>query len=260
MSVPWAAANNAAWCDLVCRTAGLPTGRRRGFWSTTTRSPDAYPDAVTLRPGVRADDVVAAIDATPGASVKDSFADLDLAPSGFSVLFEAHWVLRAVTPVAPVPHPSLAWRPVDAGSLPRWLAAHGSVAIRPGVLDDPDVRLLLADDADGPVAVAALNRSTTGDATVVGISNVQALRADPDVVWQDLVALAHRELGPHPLVGYESGSDLGPPLHAGFSVAGPLRVWLRRDARSVERGDRPREQADPRDGEHERQPLGDPRR
>ena len=46
-----AVANNAAWCDLVCRCAGLPTDLGPDLWSTPRRSPDAYPDAVTLRPG-----------------------------------------------------------------------------------------------------------------------------------------------------------------------------------------------------------------
>jgi hypothetical protein len=224
VAVSDAAANNAAWCDLVCRAAGLPTTSTPGLWSTPRRSPDAYPDAVTLRPGVAAVDVLAAIDGSRGASVKDSFADLDLAPHDFRVLFEAQWLTRtSVAPTTTV----LPWEVVDATALPRWLDAHGSAAIGPGVLAAPDVRLLVAADADGPVAVAALNRSGSGSSTVVGVSNVAVLRADAAQVWRDIACVAARELGPHPLVGYESGADLDAPLTTGFEPAGALRVWIR---------------------------------
>jgi hypothetical protein len=219
-----AVANNAAWCDLVCRCAGLPTVRGPGLWSTPRRSPDAYPDAVTLRPGVPAAAVLAAVDDSAGASVKDSFADVDLAPHGWSVLFEAQWLTR---PAVPPTAPGLPWRTVDRATLPLWLSAHGSAAIRPGVVDDPDVRLLLAADGDGPVAVAALNRSGAGTGTVVGVSNVQVLRSEPEVVWSDLAALARRELGAHRLVGYESGPDVLPAVAVGFECAGRLRIWVR---------------------------------
>ncbi|MBO3084643.1 hypothetical protein [Cellulomonas fengjieae] len=218
------AANNAAWCDLVCRAAGLRTVAHDGNWSATTRSPDAYPDAVTLQPGTRVDDVLAVIDDSAGASVKDSFADLDLAPHGYEVLFEADWLTRA--PGEPTA-PELPWRVVDATTLPRWLAAHGSDSITPGVPADPAVRLLLASDADGPIAVAALNRSGTGPDVAIGVSNVQAHRAAAGLVWSDLVALARRELGPHPLVGYEAGDALAAPVAVGFETVGRLRVWVR---------------------------------
>lgn len=225
MSVPAvtvAAANNAAWCDLVVRATGRPTVTAPRLWSTPSRSPVAYPDAVTLRPGVPVAEVLAAIDDSAGASVKDSFADLDLAPHGYAVLFEAQWLTRPARAPSEV---GLPWRAVDAGTLPQWLAAHGSAAIAPAVLDDPVVRLLLASDADGPIAVAALNRS--GETPVVGISNVRALRVEPEMVWSELTVLARRELGPYPLVGYESGPDVIAPTAVGFEPLGPLRVWLR---------------------------------
>ena len=219
-----AVANNAAWCDLVCRNAGLPTVLGPDLWSTPHRSPDAHPDAVTLRPGVPVASVLAALDDSAGASVKDSFADLDLSPHGWTVLFEAQWLTR---PAASAAAPGLPWRIADRDTLPLWLTAHGSAVIRPGVLDDPDVRLLLAADTHGPIAVAALNRSGVGAHTVVGVSNVQVLRSEPEVVWSELAMLARRELGAHRLVGYESGPDLLPPVAVGFEPVGPLRVWVR---------------------------------
>jgi hypothetical protein len=215
-----AAVNNAAWCDIVCRSVGLPTVTRPTLWSVRRRSPDGYPDAVTLQPGVPVAEVIGAVDDSPGASVKDSFADLDLGPYGYRVLFEAQWLTRAAgSPTTP----ALPWCIVDRDLLPVWLAAHGSAPITASVLDDPAVRLLLAADEDGPLAVAALNRS----GPVVGVSNVQAVRATPARVWSDLVSVARRELGDHPLVGYEAGADLAPAITSGFATAGPLRVWIR---------------------------------
>ena len=51
MSLPTVAAaarNNAEWCDTVCRVNGC-AGRFGGdAWTTARRSPQYYPDAVTL--------------------------------------------------------------------------------------------------------------------------------------------------------------------------------------------------------------------
>lgn len=84
-----AARNNADWCDLVCRTYGLVTTFHADAWVTATRAPTAYPDAITLTRSAVADDLLARIDRSPGCSVKDSFASLDLSGSGFQVLFHA---------------------------------------------------------------------------------------------------------------------------------------------------------------------------
>ena len=44
-SLEWTVAENAAWCDLVC---GGRLGPRA--WTSPSRSPRYYPDAVTLTP------------------------------------------------------------------------------------------------------------------------------------------------------------------------------------------------------------------
>ncbi len=62
------------------------------YWYAASRTAEFYPDAVTLHPNVDADELLARIDTSAGASVKDSFATLDLAPYGFDVLFDAVWV------------------------------------------------------------------------------------------------------------------------------------------------------------------------
>ena len=220
-----AVANNAAWCDLVCRSAGLPTVLGPDLWSTPRRSPDAYPDAVTLRPGVPVADVLAAVDDSDGASVKDSFADLDLAPHGWSVLFEAQWLTRpAVSRDGP--------RTAVADRRPRHAAA---LARRPRLGGDPAGR----PRRPGRAAPARRRRATarspsprsTAPARVPTPSSAcrtcRCCALEPELVWSELAMLARRELGAHPLVGYESGPDLLAPVAVGFEPVGRLRVWVR---------------------------------
>lgn len=78
-----AARENAEWC-------GLPE-RGDGFWFSRVRTRPYYPDAVTLFPGIDVDEILAEIDTSPGASIKDSFDDLE--PPGFERLFRAHWLV-----------------------------------------------------------------------------------------------------------------------------------------------------------------------
>lgn len=70
----------------------MPTRFEPDRWLALRRSPPFYPDAVSLTERPR--DILAGIDLSPGCSVKDSFATLDLAPAGFEVLFDAEWIYR----------------------------------------------------------------------------------------------------------------------------------------------------------------------
>ncbi len=206
--------DNAAWCDLVCRTHGVAGVVDGDAWSVPRRSPTWYPDAVTLRPGVDAATLLGRIDAGPGASVKDSFADLDLTPYGFRVLFDARWIHRPAG--AGQPSPSLTPVTTPAG-LATWAEAHGGGPLfRPALLADPRVTVLARPDASGVGGGAILHRA----GPAVGVSNVFARTVAAQEVWAALPATA-------PLVGYESGADLAAAQQAGFRPVGPLRVWLR---------------------------------
>ncbi|SCL35158.1 hypothetical protein GA0070616_5153 [Micromonospora nigra] len=214
-----AARDNAAWCDLVCRAHGLTGVTDADAWSVSRRSPPWYPDAVTLRPGVDPAAVLARIDDGPGASVKDSFADLDLTPHGFRVLFEATWIHL---PPGPTPGASELTPVVTSEQLTTWATAHGGGPLfRAALLAEPGVRVLGLPDGHGGWAGGAVLH-TGGD--VVGVSNVFA--ADPTAaprVWAGVCAAgADRHL-----VGYEHGGDLAVAVAAGFRGVGPLRVWLR---------------------------------
>lgn len=208
--------DNAAWCDLICRTHGLAGVTDADAWSVPRRSPTWYPDTVTLRPGVAPPTLLDRIDAGPGASVKDSFADLDLTPYGFRVLFDAHWIHRS-TAAAPARTASPPLTPVTTPSaLADWADAHGGGPLfRPALLADPRVTVLARLDTVGVAGGAILHHG----GPAVGVSNVFARTVPPAEIWAALPTTA-------PLVGYESGDDLAAAEGVGFHPVGALRVWL----------------------------------
>jgi hypothetical protein len=83
-----AALANAKWCSAQGGVRGRYTDT---YWYAPRRTAEFYPDAVTLHPHVDVDAMLAKIDLSPGASVKDSFATLDLSAHGFEVLLQGHW-------------------------------------------------------------------------------------------------------------------------------------------------------------------------
>jgi hypothetical protein len=83
-----AALANAKWCSAQGGVRGRFTDT---FWYAPRRTNEFYPDAVTLHPHAHVDDMLARIDVSPGASIKDSFATLNLTPHGLEVLFDAKW-------------------------------------------------------------------------------------------------------------------------------------------------------------------------
>lgn len=223
-----AARDNAEWCDAVVRGHGPAGAFAPELWTSALRTPPLYPDAVTLVPGAPAAALVAGIDTDgPGCSVKDSFADLDLAGAGFEVLFEARWIHRPAGPAADTGS-RLEWSAVtDAAGLEAWEAAwdgEKSTGLFHPALPGRDI-VFLAGRAVGRIVAGAV--AHRGSGAVVGLSNLFAAdEADTDAAWAGaLNAIAARwpEL---PVVGYESGDDLDAAVRAGFTPIGPLRVWL----------------------------------
>jgi hypothetical protein len=223
-----AALNNAGWCDAVCRALGLQPRWAADTWSVPRRSPDGYPDAVTLVRGADARAVLHRLQNGAGCSVKDSFADLDLAPWGFRVLFDATWIRRlGGQDAAP---PALEWREVRTPSdLDQWSRRHDLDVFRPALLDVEDLHLF---HAPGPGAGFALHR--TG--RVVGVSNTVPGDAANAAVWADLVAVAGTVYPGLDLVGYETGEDLAAATASGFVSTAPLRVWIREGSTSPPSG------------------------
>lgn len=181
---------NARWCDTVCRT-GTFSAR---VWKSARRTPPSYPDAMTLTPDATAAEVLDGIDTSPGCAVKDSFACLDLTPSGFEVLFEATWITRTgQVPLEP------GWSRVD------------------DPFDDPSVAVW----SNGAAGVTA-NR----DGDFAGLSNLYT-QGDLDDAWRGATSAVAASFPGLPITGYEHGEDLDAALRAGYTALGPLRVWLK---------------------------------
>jgi hypothetical protein len=218
-----ATANNAEWCDLVCRSHGVPTSFGERAWVALRRSPPANPDAITLVPDADIDDVLAPVDRSAGCSVKDSFASIDLSPAGFHILFEAEWIYR--DPARPGGDPGLSWSVVRTPEeLRAWAAAHGGGDVfTPALVEDSTVAFLVAREGDAIVGGVIGNRS----AAVVGVSNLFATTADEDRVWAGAVSALSARFPGLPMVGYEHGPSLAAARRAGFATTGPLRVWMK---------------------------------
>ena len=215
--------NNVCWCDIVCRSHGVPTVRSEQLWIAPEGSPPLYPDAVTLAPQLAADSVLRRIDTSPGCSVKDSFADLDLSPHGFTVLFDARWLFRG--PASPRTRPRLGWQPITSeDDLERWaVAADLEGIIRPELLRDRTVHVLAVRDEQAVTTGAIINR--TG--ATIGISNVFTTVATTASAWRDLPAAVGDAIARVPIVGYEQGNALAAATESGFEPVAPLRVWLK---------------------------------
>jgi hypothetical protein len=222
-----AVANNAAWCDAVCRSHGHPGALGSRVWTSPGHRLRFYPNAVTLDPGVTEAEVLAAAPPSGPFAVKDSFARLDLAPAGFRLLAEASWIARDGPPEEP-PGGGLAWSEVTGpGELGEWESAWagGAGAARvflPGLLSDPRCTVL-ACRQEGAVIAGAVVYAAAGAA---GISNVFGAGVAPGRLWAGIRQAAGR--WPRlPAVGYEDGASLKAARQAGFRGLGPLRVWAR---------------------------------
>ncbi|WP_346105423.1 hypothetical protein [Nonomuraea maheshkhaliensis] len=231
-----AARDNAAWCDLMCRAHGRPGTFAERAWTNPARTPPFYPDAVTLSPDATAADVLGRIDAGPGASVKDSFATLDL--PGFEVLFEARWIHRAAPDRTPTD-----WAAVEgAATLRDWARAFGEPGLFPPALlaeativygrTDGEITtgavLTTGAPATGPAGEPTVSHAGdpgSGPAVspAVGVSNV--FGPDEDAAWAGALAMAAELFPGRPLVGYEI--DPTTALSHGFTTTGPLRVWIK---------------------------------
>ena len=220
--------NNAHWCDIVCRAHGLTPVFSDHAWASARRTPELYPDAVTLRPGVSEHTLVDLIDTeTPGGSIKDSFCDLELHHTGFSILLEAQWIVREPA-AGPLAEPGdVRWvRVRDVASFRSWEAAWVASGGRPDVFvaalwNDPAVAVLVA--LIGENVVGGVVATTTG--TTVGLSNFFSRSDDADV-WLSCVAALSVRVPGAAIVGYESGEALERARRSGFSPLGPLRVWI----------------------------------
>jgi hypothetical protein len=239
-----AVANNASWCDAVCRSHGYPGKFSPRLWTSTRHRLRFYPNAITLRPDVTAAEVLAAAATVPSLpfAVKDSFARLDLASAGFRLLAEGSWIVRDDGPDGPdgldapdgpgePPGHSLSWERVTSpGELRDWETAWagGSSSgdgpvFQPGLLSDPRCAILVCHREDAIVAGFILYAADG----VAGISNVFSAGLPLDWQWGSIQPVVAAMQPHHPVVGYEEGDTLEAARRAGFHVPGTLRIWAR---------------------------------
>ncbi|QEO16099.1 hypothetical protein FLP10_06080 [Agromyces intestinalis] len=228
-----AANDNARWCAAVARAHGIAAASTPWGWRARAAMPEGYPEAVTLGPGAAAAEVAAAVPPGP-ASVKDSFADLDLHDAGFEVLLEGGWIaleregggeLSGASGASGASLAGAGAPPLEpvrtARALADWALASGAVAAgHPALLDDPAVVVLAASDESGAVVAGGI--LSLGD-DAVGVSNVFGR---PGTYAAIATAATVRAEG-RPVVGWEPADLLASPAAAGFVVVGPMRVWVR---------------------------------
>ena len=220
------AENNARWCDLVLGSHGGKGVFAQDAWTSPTRTPPLFPDAVTLVPLPSVPDLLSRIDSSAGCTIKDSFASLDLAPYGFRVLFDAQWIVSPASPAKAWGVPSDWTEFTDPDGLGLWEEAWSQDdgprgLFLPGLLSEAVVVLgRIANDR--VLAGGIVNRS----ADAVGISNVFSEAGHGSETWSTLAQCAGAFFPDLPLVGYERGAALADAQNSGFQTVGSLRVWL----------------------------------
>lgn len=229
-----AACNNALWCDAVCRSHRLSGTVDFAAWSSATRTPPLYPDAVTLSETTRAADVLRRIDGSTGASVKDSWAILDLSAAGFTPVVDGEWLwldpADAEGVAAPAATDQRRWRTLESGAaMAQWSTAwaenpQDEAILGPHLLDAAGVHVLAAGDGDDDFAAGCIV-NVTGE--VAGLSNLFSSDGDDTRTWTGAISAASRLAPGHVLVGWESSDGVDAARSAGFETIGPLTVWIR---------------------------------
>ena len=228
-----AARNHADWCELIARSARIPTTRTGDLWAADVPMPQGHSDVVLLRPGA-SPDWGAIRGAKNGLTVIDSFADQELSEYGFEKVFEAEWIAldeagdgaaadRRAEPVeASRAEPVEAWQRVGRDRFPDWLAEHGSInELEPSILDVAEVAVVEA-VVDGRFVAGAIVHASEG---VIGLHSVFLGDGSRVEAWRSLAGLAHTRFGHATLVGFETSDSVAAPLAAGFRAVGPMRVW-----------------------------------
>jgi hypothetical protein len=185
-----------------------------------------FPDAVTLIPSPDVPDLLSRIDSSPGCTIKDSFASLDLTTEGFRVLFDAQWIM---SPSAPAKEwsDSSDWSEItDPSGLGLWEVAwcqdDGPRGLFSPALLSEAVAVFGRVANNRTVAGGIVNRS----ADAVGISNVFTEAGHGSETWSALAQCARASFPDLPLIGYERSESLPDALSSGFHDVGSLRVWL----------------------------------
>jgi hypothetical protein len=233
--------NNALWYEALFRAHRVPGEMLGRVWLSRSIPPPLHSNLVVVSELATEDQVLGHIrdlmkrPLAPHWTVKDSFSNLDLAPLGFCVMFEASWIgLASGKPAARGALPGTRWTRVSspaeaAGWEAAWRShsnnAHTGLPQFPAALFvNPEFAFFIGSEGRSVIAGGVAHRA--GD--VVGLSNVFVHAGEPADAWAGLLRCSNDAFPGLPMVGYERGDDLESAITVGFEPIGPLRVWQRR--------------------------------
>ena len=235
--------NNICWYQAIFDAHGLRHSIDDKVWCSHALPPAFHSNLVVLAPTLterELDAYVNELRAQPHLdswSLKDSYACLDLAPRGFTQLFQAAWIWRdPELPARGTVTPRLTWsRVTQRAELAAWedawwgnprnkAAAARIPHIPAQLLTSPD-HAFFAGKTDGVIVAGGIANRSPG---AIGLSNLFAPPGDAQEAWIAVVGQIAALFPNTPIVGYEQGADLDLAVQAGFQPIGPLRVWQNR--------------------------------
>jgi len=223
--------NNASWCEAVCKSNRSPGETLKMIWLNKNSVPPLYPNAITLEPiSINNNEKVMyrLIDSIPhdNFTVKDSYADLDLASNGFSILFEAEWIVYSDLDYI-TPKDYSGWKIIkNKVDFEKWNSAwlkknSTGKEFTLSLLFDKDTHFL-GRFLRGEITNGAILYKSNG---VFGLSNAFSTTKIDNKMYQDIVCLTRKKISLLPIVGYEREMDLKSAIEAGFESIGHFKVW-----------------------------------
>lgn len=222
IQVERAVLNNVAWCGMVCAAHGINPYFKENLWGLHSKAPTFYPEIITTSRNATIEEVKSFIENGEVSSIKDSFANLNLIPIGFKILFEAEWIFHPSVPdLEPLETP---WHVITTEKdLTQWTITSGlEDVIKPDLLKTKEVKIFISEKNDGVSGFIA-NLS----ANVVGISNVFSVGKDMESLWRDIPKIISFEFPGLAMGGYEHDCNLTAAHLSGWTSIGPLRVWIK---------------------------------
>jgi hypothetical protein len=232
--------NNVYWYRAMFRAHRLACAFDDLMWSSEAPPPPFHSNLVVLSPAAgmsRIREQLNTLERTlsaAGFSMKDSFANLDLAACGYEMLFEADWIWHKPLDIRTTgqsgdwtaltsPEELEAWEEAWWGDAKNTLAGPATKQFPASLLESPHHRFFAKLDGKTIVAGAIANRSPGA----VGLSNTFRLNAPVFDDWTGLLHCTSEHFPGVPMVGYERGGALGVAMAAGFVPTGALRIWQR---------------------------------
>ncbi|AZB44015.1 hypothetical protein CEF21_17780 [Bacillus sp. FJAT-42376] len=216
--------NNIDWCRIVSESHGAIAASADSVWGLYSKAPDFYPEIISFCRDADLAEVNDFIKKGHVSSMKDSYADLNLSPLGFEILFEAEWIYQE--PAAHRVALQSGWKVIATEhDLQKWTLTNGlENVIKPGLLKNKDVKIFMHETND-EISGFIANRSHD----VVGISNVLSPKTADGRIWGEIPGLAAAEFPGLPMAGYEHDDDLIQAQLSGWKSLGPVRIWLKSD-------------------------------